>query len=109
MRRNLWLVALPVLFVLPITVRSQTAEIASGDKLRLSARTLGTVSRVGILTKLESDKLLLTDTGQGSNAWEIQLDRLTQLEVRLPNAGNRKHRGALIGMITGFVLIGGLG
>lgn len=109
MRRNVWPVGLLVLSMTSIAGQSQTPDIATGDNVRISAKTLGTVARVGILTKVESDKLLLLDPAPSSAAWEIPLDRVTKLEVRRPNAGNHKHRGALIGMITGFVVIGGIG
>lgn len=100
---------LSVLILVPAAIRAQTTEIASGDKIRVSAQKLGTIERIGILTKVQSDKLLLVDPGQDGKPWEIQLDRVDRIDVRRAEAGNHKHRGALIGMITGFTMLGAIG
>lgn len=104
------LVASFVMLFSPLAAHTQkTANIAAGDRVRLSARSLGTDARVGIVTKVEGDKLSLVDSGTAGAVWEIPVDRLDRLEVRRANAGNHTHKGALIGMITGFVLVGTVG
>lgn len=110
MRRNVLMVGSLMVLSCPIALSAQAAvKIDSGDKVRLSAKSLGTVDRIGVLTKVERDKLLLTDPGANGSPWEIDLRRVSRLEVMRPNGGNHKHRGALIGMITGFVVLGGVG
>ncbi|MEP6835075.1 MAG: hypothetical protein ABJB74_16935 [Gemmatimonas sp.] len=110
MRRTVLLVASLMMLVFPQGLRAQlAAQIAPGDRVRLSAKSLGTANRIGILTKVDNERLYLLDPGVNGAAWEIQVDKLDQIDVRRPNAGNHTHRGALIGMLTGFVGVGVIG
>ena len=102
--------SLVLLLLRPLALHSQTTQqVVSGDRVRLSARSLGTDVRVGIVTKVDGDKLSLVDPGVNGAAWDIPLNRLDGLEVRRVNEGNHKHKGALIGMITGFISFGVIG
>lgn len=104
------MVASLIVLGFPMVLSAQdSAKIVSGDTMRVTAKSLGTLDRVGILTKVERDKLLLADPDKNRAAWEIALDRVTRLEVRRPTAGDHRHQGALIGMISGFVVLGGIG
>lgn len=110
MRKNVLFVVSITLMLLPLQLTSQSATtIASGDRVRLSARSLGTESRVGILTKVEDGKLMLVDPNATRTPWEISLDRVDGLEVRVVNAGDHRHQGALIGMLFGIVSGGIIG
>ena len=109
-RLHLKLVLSLALMVYPLALHSQiTQQIVTGDRVRVSARSLGTDARIGIVTNVGGDKLSLVDPGVNGAAWNIPLNRLDGLEVRRVNEGNHKHKGALIGMITGFVAFGVIG
>ena len=110
MRLHLSFVLSLVLISCPLASHSQTTQpVVSGDRVRLSARSLGTDARVGIVTKVDGDRLSLVDPGVNGAAWDIPPNRLDGLEFRRVNEGNNKHKGALIGMITGFVAFGVIG
>ena len=110
MRGTSLLVASLMVLAFPMHAHAQpTAKIDSGDKVRLTAKSLGTNERIGVLTKVELNKLYLVDPGENGAAWEIPVDKLDRIDVRRPDAGNHTHRGALVGMISGFVGVGLVG
>lgn len=104
MRTSVLLATAISLTLMPLQLRSQAVtNVATGDRVRLSARSLGTEARIGILTNVEAGKLLLVDPNAARAPWEISLDRIDGLEVRVAGAGDHRHQGALIGMLAGII------
>lgn len=110
MQRYVNITLLLAVFFCPLAIHAQiSAPVQSGDRVRISARSLGTDARIGIVTKVDSDKLSLIDPEVNGAPWDIPLNRLDGLEVRRAGEGNHKHKGALVGMIAGFVAFGVIG
>lgn len=92
-----------------VTDAQSVPVVVPGDQIRLRIPSAEPHERIGILVEMTPEQLLLRDATPGTASWSMPFDHISRMDVFRPDAKTHGGKGALIGMVAGFVLVGTVG